>query len=34
VRLDEDDMVAAAAIIPDEPGNGEEADAQGTLPLQ
>ena len=35
VRLDEDDVVAAAAVIPDEPINGDEAeDEQGSLPLQ
>lgn len=35
VRLDEDDVVAAAAIIPDEPGNGDEPEVeQGNLPLQ
>lgn len=35
VRLDEDDVVAAAAVIPDEPISGDEAeDEQGSLPLQ
>jgi DNA gyrase subunit A len=37
VRVDEGDLVASAAVIPDEPengnGNGNEAE-QGTLPLQ